>query len=358
MRSWLSWPDRQGYDQLSTRIKPNLKQLSFVLVQWIVAVLILGFVVFFCLFQVDLNSHISIRSSFSSHRPSAGPLSSRCSHRSNQTRHMGILPSVPVKEADVCFDYAKLIQSSNTSDTLFHTYWSSDITPDWTQNQLATLRSFLATQPSTTQLYVWTPTHDRPLPLHHPRIQLKPTSLLHFKQPSAHQLPSMVKLMSLYDYGGVWMDLDVLLVRDLSPLLYQEWLSQSSCHEKSQLIQTRDARFTGALMHFFPQSSYLCEMVSVANEEPDISLGPSLYERVYYRLLEHQLTPWAVLPWCFTDPSQCTQANSITSLFSKRVSEKDKTKIKAVFAYHYHQQWYVSPGALFNYLDQLYKQMM
>ncbi|OBZ87753.1 hypothetical protein A0J61_04193 [Choanephora cucurbitarum] len=369
MRSWLSWlPDRhQGYDQLSTRIKPNLKQLSLVIIQWILATLILGVVVFFCLFQVDLNSHISIRSSFSSNRPSAGPLSSRCSHRFSQTRHVGIIPSVPVKEADVCFDYAKLIQSSNASDTLFHTYWSSDITPDWTQNQLATLRSFLATQPSTTRLYVWTPTEDRQLAIDHPRIQLKSTSLLHFeRQPPANHLPSMVKLLSLYEYGGVWMDLDVLLVRDLSPLLYQEWLSQSSCHEKSQLIRTTDARFTGALMHFFPKSPYLCEMVSVANEElrgkghglePLASLGPPLYERVYYRMLEHQLTPWAVLPWCFTDPSQCTQANSITSLFSKRLSEKDKAKVKAVFAYHYHQQWYVSPGALFNYLDQLYKQM-
>ncbi|KAI8359137.1 hypothetical protein BD560DRAFT_315887, partial [Blakeslea trispora] len=253
-------------------------------------------------------------------------------HTLNRTRHFGIIPSVPVKEADTCFDYAKLMQPlKQTEDTLFHTWWSSDITSEWTQNQLVTLRSFIATQPLNSRLYLWTTPQDQirlktSLPQLHDRIELKTTDLLSFKrQPHANHLLSMVKLTSLYEYGGVWMDLDVLLVRDLSPLLHQEWLSQSDCFESSTLVHTVDARFKGALMHFFAGSPYLCEMLTVANEElegsvnglrPLASLGPHLYERVYYRMLEHQITPWAVLPWCFTDPSQCTRKNSINSLFS------------------------------------------
>ncbi|KAI7905027.1 uncharacterized protein BX663DRAFT_417204, partial [Cokeromyces recurvatus] len=265
-------------------------------------------------------------------------------YRETNNKHYGIIPSVPVKEDDVCFDYASLIQSNQsyynfTSPLYFHTHWSTKMTKRLTDNQLAAIRSFVATQASQNQLLFWISKRDKVNLLHADslwhqvkakNVQLKiietETDLFQ-KTPLEGMdkdgfLEDTLKLAALYKYGGLWFDLDVLFIRDMSPLFHQEWLSQASCFERSKFASsnTVDSRFSGAFMYFHAQSPYLCEMMSVASDMLKgviqlTSLRDHLYARVYYRVLRHRIAPWAVLPWCFTDPTQCRRSNSLPSLF-------------------------------------------
>ncbi|KAI8647848.1 hypothetical protein BD408DRAFT_334187 [Parasitella parasitica] len=382
------WPWQQDVcNQVSTRVRPNKKQLAIAILKWVLIAAICGTVTFFTVFGIDFNSRITPRDYLASARAASGPLSSTC-FRSNDAphnQHFGIIPSVPVKEDDVCFDYAGLIKPQNsnaTTPTIYHTYWSTQMTRYLTENQLAALRSFAATQPPQHTLYFWIASQDKPDLLKSdslwhsvksPNIQLKiiedesnellestPLTTL-----DVRHLQQVLRLVSLYSFGGVWFNLDVLFVRDLSPLLHLEWLTQATCFELSQFASASavDSRFSGALMHFFPKSPYLCEMLNVASDElngtvnglkPLKSLGPDLYARVFHRVLKHRITPWAVLPWCFTDPSQCQSSNALPGVFDN-IREFNVDHLTKIFAYHWHEKWNASPGTIFKHLVEQQK---
>lgn len=382
MIQWSSWWQRVPIDELPTtvQVKPNRKQITIIVLKWVLILIILGMMTFFTIFGIDFNSRISPREYLASKRLDSGPLSSQqCFHNVNDNnKHFGHIPSVPVKD-DTCFDYASLIKPHGSSNTtVFHTYWSTALSSTLTENQLASLRSLIATHPSgTTQLKLWVSDKEK-------SILLDPKSLWHTipkntiqletidnsvftMEQLQHHTKDLLKLSALYTYGGVWFDLDVLFIRDMSPLLQQEWLSQATCFERSPFASstTVDSRFAGSLMHMYAKSPYLCEMISVAKEEltgtmnrlkPLRSFNMDLYARVYYRLLKHRLAPWAVLPWCYTDPSQCKPGNSLPDAFDR--IEFDQQKLNAVFAYHWHQsRWDANPGSIFTYLTEQHKQV-
>lgn len=386
------WPWQQdAYNQVSTststRVRPNKKQLIITILKWVLIATVGGIVTFFTLFGIDFNSRITPRDYLASTRPASGSLSSTC-FKSNYTlssQHFGIIPSVPVKEGDVCFDYAGLIKpQQNNASVIYHTYWSTHMTRYLTENQLASLRSFEATQPSHHTLFLWIASKDKSNLLQSdslwhsvksPNIQLRiiedesnklleNTPLVTLEE---RHLQELLRLVSLYLYGGVWFNLDVLFVRDLSPLLHLEWSTQATCFELSQFASasTVDSRFSGALMHFYANSPYVCEMLSVAADElngvvnglkPLKSLGPDLYARVFHRVLKSRITPWAVLPWCFTDPSQCQKSNALPKAFDN-IGDFNVDNLNKIFVYHWHEKWKASPGTIFKYLVEQQKRL-
>lgn len=392
------WPWQQrDYNQLSTgsssttRVRPNKRQVIITILKWVGIATICGVITFFTIFGIDFNSRITPRDYLASTRPASGPLSSTCFNAdytlSNQ--HYGIIPSVPVKEGDVCFDYAGLIHNvnatSNINPIIYHTYWSTHMTNHLTENQIASIRSFAATQPSQHTLFFWISSKDKSNLLKSDslwhtvkssNIQLKviedeSTKLLEHTPLRAleeRHLQELLRLVSLYLYGGVWFNLDVLFVRDVSPLLHMEWLTQATCFELSQFASASavDSRFEGALMHFYAKSPYVCEMLSVASDElngvvnglkPLKSLGSDVYARVFHRVLKGRITPWAVLPWCFTDPSQCQRSNALPDAFDN-VRHFDVDHLNKIFAYHWHEKWNSSPGSIFKYLVEQQKQVI
>lgn len=73
-------------------------------------------------------------------------------------------------------------------------------------------------------------------------------------------------------------------------------------------------------MHFEKHSPYLCEAFHVMATEPppqanSLDWGAYLYQKVYRRLLGAGVRPFAVLPWCFTDPRNCGSHNRIPDPF-------------------------------------------
>lgn len=351
-----------------TKIQPNARQVTFIVLKWSTMLIILVIITFFTIFGIDFNPHVSLKESFSPPTPGPGPLLSSCfqdyTPETSPNKHFGIIPSVPVVEGDVCYDYASLVKPIKDIATIYHTFWSSK-TNRFSENELAILRSFIATQSPGSIIYLWISSNDKHALekwIHSDRIQVRiinnelieNTPLTEFSWLSQHQEQhNLLRLVTLYKFGGVWFDLNVLFVRDMSPLLSQEWVSQSNCLDKSIS--------KGSFLHFFKSSPYLCEMMAEANQQLKgqgqlKSLGPDLYARVFSRLLKHKIQTWTMLPWCYTDPSQCLKSNSLPSAFDH--GDFDKNKLSKVFAYSWHKSWNASPGSIFKYLVNQHKQVV
>ncbi|KAI8885231.1 hypothetical protein K501DRAFT_236950 [Backusella circina FSU 941] len=402
---------RQGINNGGNWINKN-RRIILNLIKWIItSVLFLG-ISFFVLCRLEVNAHVYIRNWFSPPTVAVVEPLSKCFqkvpkdgpyYQGNQKFTANFVPGIPVWEAHTCYDFAALFKTQRYpfhQHQSFHTYWSSNITTDFDEKPLATLRSFSATQNTNHSLTLWIPAHDESrltessgwtrlvqnekrrdrisYKVIDPSILTKDTPLEDFSSAwrtlvsqdnDGRGRDDLLRMLVLYSYGGIWFDLDTMLVRDLSPLMEHEWIAQGSCS-----TGMFGNPFTGALFHFHQKSPYVCEILEGAADlfkariqveeggeppekrylinGPEI-FGSKLYYRIYRRVLHHGIKPWSILPWCFTDPSQCKRSNSLPSMFSN--TDFDKKRVEQTFAYHWRDRWNAVPGTIFNTLDSVHR---
>ncbi|KAJ7644399.1 hypothetical protein FB45DRAFT_295278 [Roridomyces roridus] len=160
-----------------------------------------------------------------------------------------------------CYNFAGTIQPApRTSNehisaerrTQYHTYWRNDLAP-FGPRQEWMLKSFFATQhvPSS-RLILWS---NGPLPPNEiltkylrrfpdsfalqvvdiPALAqgtaLSGSPLLVQKDSKAWVDGDLIRLLLLWNYGGVWVDMDSLLTRSLEPLLEHEFVTQWDCYD-------------------------------------------------------------------------------------------------------------------------------
>lgn len=166
-----------------------------------------------------------------------------------------------------CYDFAATIPASPVpgmvlpTQTIFHTYWRSDLAPIG-DRQVALLHSILANQDRTsTSVILWTNTNAaelradpllRPLfALYGPRLDVWPVIKSQLAEGTAmegHRLLEMadekawldgdlVRLLVLWAYGGIWVDMDTIMTgRDMRVLGESEWVTQWDCYGQSTLL--------------------------------------------------------------------------------------------------------------------------
>ncbi|EJD39551.1 hypothetical protein AURDEDRAFT_71085 [Auricularia subglabra TFB-10046 SS5] len=255
----------------------------------------------------------------------------------------------------------------------FHTYWRLDLVA-FEERQEWLVKSFLATQDLTrATLILWTngdslrtnPRVARWLKAYPDNFEvrlinrnalakgtaLEGSHLLDSTDERAWVDGDLLRLLVLWDYGGVWIDMDSLLVRDMSPLLEHEFVTQWDCYDK--IYQP----FNGAVMHFFKHSPYLCEAFHIMIRGPAPRLGSTdwgslLYHKMYRRLMAAGIQPFKVLPFCLTDARSCRLDNRLPDPFkpdpaswggggSSSVLEGGKLDdtLHKIFSVHLHNQW-------------------
>lgn len=159
-----------------------------------------------------------------------------------------------------CYNMAGTIRSSprtgpqdipNDERVHFHTYWRSDLAP-FGPRQEYMLKSFFATQNAdTSRLILWSNGELGHNPIlqsymrKYPRAfalkivdipglavgtALDGSPLLKRKDAKAWVDGDLIRLLLLWNYGGVWVDMDSLLTRDLDPLLEHEFVTQWDCY--------------------------------------------------------------------------------------------------------------------------------
>ncbi|KAI8888053.1 hypothetical protein K501DRAFT_330098 [Backusella circina FSU 941] len=162
---------RQGINNGGNWINKN-RRIILNLIKWIItSVLFLG-ISFFVLCRLEVNAHVYIRNWFSPPTVAVVEPLSKCFqkvpkdgpyYQGNQKFTANFVPGIPVWEAHTCYDFAALFKTQRYpfhQHQSFHTYWSSNITTDFDEKPLATLRSFSATQNTNHSLTLWIPAHD------------------------------------------------------------------------------------------------------------------------------------------------------------------------------------------------------
>ncbi|KAG0175625.1 hypothetical protein DFQ28_006612 [Apophysomyces sp. BC1034] len=396
---------------LSTARRTNQRRRIYTWVKWALVFAACSIFTFFLVCRVDVHARVYVREWLASKTPSTiEPLSNSCfanvsptsAYYQGRARYApSFVPGVPLWDAQTCYDFAGLVHgrhvphnraNANQADEIFfHTYWSSNLTAI-TDKQLATWQSFVATQDANrTHLIVWIAPDDEATLVDSPQWQTamaQSRSRLQYKTFDVNTMAGntpldrlvaqhpltvkarhedLLRLFALYHHGGVWFDLDTLFIRDLMPLLGEEWISQGSCYTSLE-----GNPFDGALLHFHKQSPYLCEMLASVADQFKVQDGPDrlritdsasqqhleprtlqsdLYYRIFRRLLHHGIKPWLVVPWCFTDPSECRRSNSLPSAFAE--TDFNPRRLSQIFAYHWHQQWDATPGSIFRHIQTM-----
>ncbi|TCD65120.1 hypothetical protein EIP91_003051 [Steccherinum ochraceum] len=298
--------------------------------------------------------------------------------RNQQQVHAGL----PLRLGMDCYNFAGTIKpvydyptSHVPADqrTQYHSYWRDDLA-SFSERQEWMLKSFFATQNvHTSRLILWsngdlsgneviqrwlrrypdaftTKTVDYELLAR--GTVLSGSELLRIKDKKAWVDGDLVRLLVLWAYGGVWVDMDSLMTRDLAPLLDQEFVTQWDCYDKLYVP------FNGALMHFHRHSPYLCEAFHIMSTSPPprpgtTDWGALLYLKLWRRLVASSLPPFSILPWCFTDGRSCRLDNRLPDPFVADPPSGQWTLgwgreegggldrvLGKVFSVHLHNQWH------------------
>jgi hypothetical protein len=201
--------------------------------------------------------------SLSKSNPSTWNYSSPFSHSPS---HLSFQSSLALTTHHDCFAFASLIRPSPLlplKQTYFHSYWRADLAP-FTERQAWTLKSFLATQPlshstfilwSNGELPVLSPVFKKMLEQWPGKIEFRRVDVMELAKGTAMEGRTdllgggiglkdekawldgdLVRLLVLWNVGGVWVDMDMILVRSLQPLLEDEWVTQWDCYSPSHCL--------------------------------------------------------------------------------------------------------------------------
>lgn len=271
-------------------------------------------------------------------------------------RYMPFHAGLSLEKGDDCYNFAALVpkeaqaQQVLPEQVTYHLYWRADLEP-LGERQVNLLQSILATQSTaTSSVVLWSNNADRLLSQPRTAELLKPflspvsstaasssrfsvqtvniRKLAESTPLNAHPLLAaavdkkawldgdLVRVLLLHHYGGVWVDMDSLLLRDLRPLLEAEWVTQWDCYDKPY------APLNGAMMHFFARSPHLCQMMYAMSVEPaprpdSTDWGSLLYHKVWRRTVAAGRRPFNILPWCFTDGRSCRLDNRLPDPFEE-----------------------------------------
>jgi hypothetical protein len=165
-----------------------------------------------------------------------------------------IQAGIPLRMGLDCYDFAGTIKqeprTGQKDRTLYHTYWRVDLAPFGSRQEWM-LKSFFATQDlSTSRLILWsngnlnsnilqTYLNRYPdsftlnivdIPSLAKGTALEGSRLLMLEDKRAWVDGDLIRLLLLWNYGGVWVDMDLLLTRDLEPLFEHEFVTQWDCH--------------------------------------------------------------------------------------------------------------------------------
>ncbi|KAH9833241.1 glycosyltransferase family 32 protein [Rhodofomes roseus] len=286
---------------------------------------------------------------------------------------------LPLRLGMDCYDFAGTIQGPRPVDALaseprtyYHTYWRTDLAA-FGPRQEWMLKSFFATQDTDhATLVLWSngdlsgnailaqwrqrfPEAFELRVVDYDELahgtSLEGSDLLRVKDTRAWIDGDLVRLLVLWAFGGVWVDMDSLLTRDLAPLLEHEFVTQWDCYDKIYMP------FNGALMRFRQHSAYLCEAFHImATSQPprkgSTDWGALLYLKLWRRLVAAGVPPPKVLPFCFSDARSCRLDNRLPDPFTPDPKNGQWTMgldreegggldraLRHVFSVHLHNQW-------------------
>lgn len=178
-------------------------------------------------------------------------------------KYNDVQAGLPLRLGMDCYDFAATIQpraprAAPQERTNYHTYWRVDLVP-FGPRQEWMLKSFFATQDTAASRLIlwsngdlrgdqrvrqWLNKYPEAFDVRTVDIDqlargtaLDGSPLLHTTDRKAWVDGDLVRLLVTWAFGGVWVDMDSLLTRDLAPLLEHEFVTQWDCYGQCTLCE-------------------------------------------------------------------------------------------------------------------------
>jgi SAM-dependent methyltransferase len=139
----------------------------------------------------------------------------------------------------------------------------------------------------------------------------------------------LARLLLLHNFGGVWCDMDLVLLRDLAPLLSQEFMYKWGT-ERDQI--------NGAIMRMFAGSKLACDCLNEITRGPAGKQSTDWGSTLYGRVRKYN-TNWTVFPCAFFNTEWQLYQNMGESAHPFRASSGAVPDYDGAFAWHWHNKW-------------------
>jgi hypothetical protein len=155
----------------------------------------------------------------------------------------------------------------------------------------------------------------------------------------------LFRLLTLYKYGGVYGDCDLVFLRDLAPLLEQEFMYQWG---------TELDKINGAVMRMFKESKLATELLEMLPKMPagfdSTDWGCNLYNEV-----RKTNKDWTVFPCAFFNTEWQLFINMGESAHPFKNGNDSHLNFEGAFTWHWHNKWDcdIEVGSKFQRLESI-----
>jgi hypothetical protein len=242
------------------------------------------------------------------------------------------------------------------SEQEFHMYWG---TRDFGRKPFLAVKSFLATQPRCYHLNVWTTQVDQIKSLvdklpgaerisvrrYIAQEEARGTALAGTPWVTETLEPrvtsDILRHVVLFKYGGVYVDMDTVLLRPFEPLLSREFMFRWG----------RDVGMISSAVMYLKQASEVAELaMCLIRELPTWLPGGAWVSPLARHLFNLNPTAFRVLPCGMFDP-EWAMGYPLTPMI---VHERSADFYPGSFAWHWHNKWdaTIGPGSKWDLMEK------
>jgi hypothetical protein len=159
----------------------------------------------------------------------------------------------------------------------------------------------------------------------------------------------LFRLLVLYKYGGVYVDQDVVFIRDFAPLLDQEFMYQWGTETPTS---PQNAKINGAVMRMFKQSKLATDLITTLPKMP-AGFDSTDWSATLYGEVRKTNKNWTVFPCAFFNPEWQLFINMGESAHPFRNGSDSKLDFDGTFSWHWHNKWDapIEEGSKFQRLE-------
>ena len=286
--------------------------------------------------------------------------------------HPELYSFVEIKDVFSSLEFAKKLPDKiSEQQVCFHFYWR--VPKDFGRKQVLPIKSTIVTQDLTkTKIILWSNvdlrdnSHIKPLlPYIELRIwnlseEIKNTPIENttvikgtVDDPLCYLGGDLFRLLCLYKYGGVYIDMDVVVLRDFSPILEYEFMYQWGSSGTIPSGNEPILKQNGAIMRINKQSKLahdLLEQLALTPARPNTTCwGTELYHKVWLKNKN-----WFTFP-CAWFNTEWGMSRTIQPFKKDFEGNESSQLFDGAFTWHWHNKWDepIEIGSKFDILENI-----
>jgi len=269
-------------------------------------------------------------------------------------------------------EYAKQLPSSGfTEPTTFHFYWR--VPKDFSRKQVLPIKSAIASQNlKTTKFILWSNIDLADNDFVKPLLPFIETRIWDLKEESKNTIldgakvlrgvvddplcylgGDLFRLLCLHKYGGVYVDMDVVILRDFEPILQHEfmyqWGSTGTILTGSEPVLKQNGAIMRLKSHSQLSYNLLNELTNTPANPETTCWGTELYHKVW-----NKNKNWITFP-CAWFNTEWGMSRTIQPFKKNFEGNESYELFDGAFTWHWHNKWDedIEDGCKFQILENI-----